>query len=209
MKTTAKGKNLSWFIKLMLFGILFGVVIYISTLAYILVNAEKNTLQNTTADVAVILGATPYWGDGLNPCLKARVLKGVQLFNEGKVKAIIVSGGKELDGTVTEAEVMKQIAVDAGMDSAYVFEEGKATSTYENIMFSKPGLDYYQSKKVVVVTEPYHSPRGELVAKQLLDQEIYIAPATESPCWKNNRYTHNYLLREPIALIYYFLTGKI
>ena len=107
-----------------------GVLVYFSAMGYILLNAEKETLQNSKADIAVILGTTSYWGDEINPCLKARVLKGVQLFKEGKVKAIIVSGGTQSGNKIPGAAVMKQIAVDAGMDATYIFEEGKATSTY-------------------------------------------------------------------------------
>jgi uncharacterized SAM-binding protein YcdF (DUF218 family) len=202
MKTIIKNK-------ILLLGLMTSVLVYFSAMGYILLNAEKETLQNSKADIAVILGTTSYWGDEINPCLKARVLKGVQLFKEGQVKAIIVSGGTQSGNKIPGAAVMKQIAVDAGMDAAYIFEEGKATSTYENIEYSKAGLDYYQAKKVVIVTEPYHSPRGMLVADKLLQQEVYSAPATMSPCWETNRFTHNYFLREPFVLIYYFLTGKI
>ncbi len=186
-----------------------GIIIYFSTLGFILLNAETNTLQNNTANVAIVLGATPYWNNKINPCLKARVLQGVKLYKAGKVKALIMSGGKESNGTVTEAEIMKQIAVENGMDPTYIFEEQKATSTYENITYSKAGLDYYQAKSVVIVTEPYHSPRGRMVGEKLLDQTVFVSPATTSPCWQQGKFEHWYVLREPVALIYYFLTGKI
>lgn len=197
------------FFRLITLAVLSGFLVYFSTLLYITYNAERNTLQNKTADVAIVLGATPYWDNKINPCLEARVKKGVELYKEGKVTALIVSGGKEPDGTLTESEVMRQIAVENGMNPTYIFEESKATSTYENILYSRSALNYYQAESVVIVTEPYHSPRGELVGKRLLDQVIYTAPATESPCWQTGRYTHLYFLREPVALIYYFLTGKI
>lgn len=196
-------------IKLTLLGAFIGFACYATTLLYIVLNAEKNTLSNKTADIAIVLGATPYWDNQINPCLQARVLHAVDLYKKGKVKAIIVSGGKDPEGTITEAEVMKQIALDGGMEPAYIFEELKATSTFENIEYSQAGLDYYQTKSVVIVTEPYHSPRGELVANKLLDQEVFVSPAINSPCWQNGRYTHLYFLREPFAMLYYFFTGKM
>lgn len=184
-------------------------IIYLSTLGYILFNAETNTLQNNKANVAIVLGSTPYWNNQINPCLEARVLQGVKLYKEGKVRALIMSGGKEPDGAITEAEIMKQIAVENGMDPTYVFEERNATSTYENITYSKAGVDFYQAESVVIVTEPYHSPRGLMVGEKLLDQEVYVAPAVDSPCWKQGKFGHWYVLREPVALLYYFVTGKI
>lgn len=162
-----------------------------------------------SADAAIVLGSTPYWGSEWNQCLQARVTKSVELYKQGKVKAIIVSGGKDPDGTITEAEVMKEMAVAAGMDPKYIFLEEKATSTEENIRYSKAFLDYYQADSVVIVTEPYHSPRGRLVALHNLSQEVYTAPATASPCWTTYRYVHKNVWREPIVMLYYLLSGKI
>ena len=49
--------------------------------------------EDTTADVAVILGSTVNEDGSLSPRLKARLDKGYELYRTGKVNKLMVSGG--------------------------------------------------------------------------------------------------------------------
>lgn len=208
MKKNRFSKYRTILLQIVLCCILFGFIVYCSVLGYVLVTGEKDTFKNTSADVAIILGSSPYKDGDYHPCMVARIEHGVELFKQGKVKAIIVSGGSAREGNGTEAQVMQQIAVQKGMDERYLFKEGESTSTYENILFSKKGLDYYQAHSTVIVTVPYNNPRAELVGKRLLSQKIYVSPAVKSECWQQ-KFFYPAFYREPFAFIFYFLTGKI
>lgn len=175
--------------------------------AYILAHATKDTRH--TADAIVILGSHSTDNGNRNPCLVARVAQGVALYQKHLAPKIIVTGGDDSDAPTNEAKTMAAIATAAGIPPDDLILEDKAMSTYENVTFSKKLLEQLHAKSVIVVTEPYHSPRAELVARANLKQQVYVSPAINSICWKNPRYTAKVTLREIIALYYYIVTGKI
>ncbi|MCX7996584.1 MAG: YdcF family protein [Patescibacteria group bacterium] len=189
---------------------------YLGTLLFIIITGPADTANR--ADVALVLGTGILANGEPNPCLAARVEKGVELFRNGAVQAVILSGGSGEQRNArkrgnsmrqSQADAMREIALAAGMDDRYLFTEPNSTSTYENILFSREGLEYFQASSVIVVTEPYHSPRARMTAERHLEQDVQMAPASESPCWRGGAFGGWYLLREPFALWYYVITGKL
>ena len=81
-------------------------------------------------------------------------------------------------------------------------------STYENFSFSQEIINLSGSKSVIIVTEPFHVPRAEMVAKKL-NFNYTLSPAVDSPCWEPNKYLTKYFLKEPIAILMYKLQNKL
>lgn len=160
------------------------------------------------ADAVLVLGAKSYRNGEYNPCLKARVEHGVDLIKAGKASRMIVSGGPDLEDDATEAEVMAQIATESGLDSSQILQEPQATSTYENLIYSKELMSQQKIDTVILVTEGFHMRRASLVAEDL-DIKYTPSPTNQSPCWTRWKYFSRYFLREPLVILYYIITGKI
>ena len=103
---------------------------------------------------------------------------------------------------------MKKIAIEQCVPQKIILLESKSTSTFENLENSKVLLSRNGLSSAIIVTEPFHMARARLVARSLHISAQY-ATAIDSPCWSNGKYMSRYFLKEPFAIAYYVLTGKI
>ncbi|HSW87953.1 MAG TPA: YdcF family protein [Candidatus Saccharimonadales bacterium] len=200
------------------------LLLYMGLLLYIATKAEQDT--KVKSDVILVLGGSAIGGTSCygpicqhgfvpkprrNPCLVARVDHAVSLYKGHYAPKILMSGGTDKETNVNEAETMKKIATDAGVPEADILMEKESNSTYENFVLSRKVLDEVGLHSVIIVTDPYHNARAELVALKL--QYAYsLSPVVESPCWdqdKNKPFTNRDSRREVFALIVYKLLNKI
>ena len=63
-----------------------------------------------------------------------------------------------------EVNIMKQYAIDNGIESSDIFMDHAGFSTYESIYRIK---EIFNAKKVVIVTQKYHLHRALYIAEQL------------------------------------------
>ena len=148
--------------------------------------------------IALILGAA-VWADGRpSPTLLRRTRHAIDLLKSKQVEKIIASGGL---GTYppSEAKVMQDICIEAGVNSDAVILEDRARNTLENIRFS---LALCPEAHVVIVTDHYHAPRAWLTARALGIKARVSCPAMHST--KRIRVLMSWL-REAIALPFYAL----
>ena len=118
-------------------------------------------------DTMIVLGAKVN-GTEISNTLKLRLDKAIEYYNKHKSVNIIVSGGQGNDENITEALAMKNYLISNGVNSNNIIEENKATTTLENIIYSKKILDNINNKgKVLIVTSDYHLFRGRLIASIL------------------------------------------
>lgn len=127
------------------------------------------TSKAEKSDAIIVLGCQVK-GDKPSEFLKARTLRGKELYDKGYGEYIIVSGGKGSGENITEAEAMKNILIENGMPEEKILVEDKATSTMENIIFSKAIMEEKELQKVLVVSNKSHLTRTKMVCnKQGLD----------------------------------------
>lgn len=119
-----------------------------------------------------------------------------------------MTGGNDKEDSVNEAETMKKIAIENGVDPQDILLEKKSTSTFENFVFSQNILNYNNLKSILIVTEPFHMTRASLVA-QKLKYHYTVSPASNSPCWSPNHYFTKYFLKEPVGIIMYKIQNKL
>ena len=105
---------------------------------------------------------------------------------------------------VNEAETMKTIAMKDGIPAADILLEDKSVSTYQNLAFSQKILNKAGLHSAIIVTDPPTNARAGLVASKL-HYSYTLSPDTNTTC----AHLSDYVLREPLAIISYFLTGKI
>lgn len=192
--------------KIIVFLIFIGVVWYIGLLLYIGTKVYKD--NPVKSDAIVVLGARVIKNSAPNPCLVSRINHGVVLHKEKIASKMIFTGGNDVEDGKNEAEEMKKMAEAQKVSVENILLEPNATSTYENLLYTKELMEKNKIKSIVIVTEPFHSPRASLIASKL-QIEHTVSPASDSPCWTRWKFLSRYFLREPLVITVYMLQGKI
>ncbi len=118
-------------------------------------------------DAVIILGAGVH-GDKVSLPLKMRLDAAVKYHKKNPDALLVVTGGQGFQETVTEASAMEKYLLSRGVAADRIIKEEKATSTNENMRFSKAildkrcGADY----EIVVVTNNFHIYRGAAIARE-------------------------------------------
>lgn len=165
---------------------------------------ENGKLQK--ADAAIILGAAVWEGGRPSPSMYARVKEGLKLYEKGKVQKLIVSGGLGRYAP-TEAEVMAQVAISMGVNQTDLILEKKATTTEENLLYSKFLGDELGFENYILVSDAFHLKRALLIAHKL-DMSAQGAAALDSPLYTNQWLKVKYTVREVFGLIKFYVFDR-
>lgn len=120
-----------------------------------------------TEDAVIVLGAG-IRGERVTLPLKKRLDKAIEYHSKNPNALIVVTGGQGFQETVTEAYAMEKYLIEHGVDKNIILKEETATSTAENMKFSKEILDkkFESDYSTVIVTNNFHIYRGTTIAKQ-------------------------------------------
>lgn len=147
-------------------------------------------------DTMIILGAKVN-ENVVSKTLKLRLDKAIEYYHSNKDINIIVSGGQGKDEIMTEALAMKNYLVENNVDEEKIILEDKATTTLENIIFSKEIIgDLNLGDRILIVTSDYNLFRGRFIASILgFDNEGLCSISS----WSSRLY---YMIREyPTSII--------
>lgn len=155
-------KSLPKWIKTVFVAALVFVVVFAS---FLLGFGTTDTVTHSE-DAIIVLGAAVQ-GETPSRVLKDRLNTAIEYYSENPNALIIVSGGKGPQETVTEASAMKTYLIKNGVSKDVIIEEDKATSTYENFVFSKQILDqrFDKTYSVAFITDEYHIYRAGGIAQ--------------------------------------------
>lgn len=162
-------------------------------------------------DVAaiIILGAGTINGKP-TPTLAKRLDAAVPLINAQPQVPIITSGGIGLGRSRSEADIMASyLNEEHGVALERIFEEGKSTSTEENLIYSQPILKDQgiaitdPNTPIAIVTSDFHTVRSAAIARhQGYQQPIMVT----SPTPLSTRY--NSWFREYFAFVSGWILGE-
>ncbi|MEG0180910.1 MAG: YdcF family protein, partial [Peptostreptococcaceae bacterium] len=149
----------------------FLVVIFITSfiiieLALIInINQFKEAKEIENVNYLIVLGAG-LDGYEVGNILKSRLDKAIEYYNLNKDTQIIVSGGQGKDELISEAEAMSRYLIEQGVNKKQIIKEDKATTTLENIKFSKEILKNRkdENEKLLIVTNEFHLTRAILIS---------------------------------------------
>jgi len=172
-----------------------GVIFYVHSLGL--------TDYRRRADAIVVLGARVYADGRPSEALAERVLTGAALYREGLAPRLVVSGGTGESGH-SEARVMREIAMRAGVPAEAIIEDpiGVSTeATADNLeaMAARHGI-----RTVLAVSHYHHLPRIKLLFTRR-GLPCFTVRADEGETLL--RGTPYYVLRETAALSWAFLKG--
>jgi len=145
------------------FVVILGLNAYVkaSTADRILTTDEASAL--TDVDCILVLGCRVHNNETPSDMLGDRLRRGVEVYDTGVSEKLLMSGDhgqKEYN----EVVVMKQYAIDAGIDSSDVFMDHAGFSTYESIYRAR---DVFCADKILIVTQDYHLYRALYIADAL------------------------------------------
>ncbi len=114
---------------------------------------------------------------GSSKAVEYRLPKAIQLYNEGRAKKILFSGGVIWDGTnMPEAQLLRLKAIEYGVPSEDILVEDLSLHTKENVLASLLVLDrafyLHNIKRLLVVTTRYHMRRVHLNLKTYMPHWI-------------------------------------
>lgn len=106
-------------------------------------------------------------GNSVSPCLKSRLDAGLHYLQKYTEVIVVVSGGSENSGNMTEAEVMREYLLNEGIDESRILLEPNATNTMENFRFARELIEKKTGKPVsdiTFATNNFHILRAKMLA---------------------------------------------
>ena len=186
------GKTLKRFLAMFIaMGLVYFVIIEIPIID------EASGDGDFDADYLIVLGAAVH-GDTPSLSLVERLEAAKDYLIKHPDTVVIVSGGQGGGENVSEARAMYEWLCANGIDSTRIIMEDKASSTYENLKFSREIInELSDDATVAVVSSEYHLCRAKLIAKTL-GMEIHTVAA------QTTYFTVmlNYFIREAFGVTY-------
>lgn len=153
---------------------LFTLVFYLCTISFVsdrLIGSLEGKYQvpgEARGDVIIMLGGgatldTPnVHGLGhLSGFAANRLLTCAQLYQMLHIP-IIVSGGKVLETTGSEADIAKVILIGLGVPAEKIIVENQSLNTTENAQYTKELMEQYHFQQPILVTSAFHMERSVL-----------------------------------------------
>lgn len=153
---------------LLLFKILFALliiclVVFVIILSVIISKSKKTATSESTV---IILGCRVK-GDKPSLSLLERCRVASEHLKKNENAVAILSGGQGSDELISEAECMRRLMVDFGINESRLYLEEKSTTTNENIAFSKQIIEENNlSIDIAIATSEYHVARAIMIAKR-------------------------------------------
>ncbi len=154
------------------------------------------------ADAAIILGARVNADGTVSEALAQRLLTGIELYHEGRVKRLIMTGGTG-DSGVNEADAMAEFARAHGVPAAAVLRDRDGVTTYRSALNCAALCRRNGLMTAMLVSQYYHLARTKLMFERR-GVQVRTVPAGAGGKIPANPYN---LLREAAALPYYYLCG--
>jgi len=128
------------------------------------------------ADIAVVLGNRVDADSSLSPVLQGRVDKALQLYRQGRIRTIMVSGGRGMTGgKVPEGMAMKKYLVRNGVPADRVIEDNDGENTYLTAKDFRVVNDSLHYSCVIVVSTFYHITRCKYIFRKVGIRNVHGA----------------------------------
>ena len=150
MKTFLKVSVASIVLVILILG---GTFIYSQILP---VSEYQAAITDEPAETAVIFGAAVWSNNQASPALRARVMKGIELFKGGKTRRLQVTGSNA-PGELPEGEVAYRLLIKNGIPPEVIDREIQTRSTVEQIGFIRDSLMVKRGfKNIIAISDGYH-----------------------------------------------------
>jgi uncharacterized SAM-binding protein YcdF (DUF218 family) len=157
------------------------------------------------ADAIVVLGAAQYEGRP-SPVLKARLDHAASLWNRGLAPRMIVTGGRGVGDTTSEAAVGMRYLVQRGIPADSIWMDTEGLTTSESMVAVRQLLGARSYPSVLIVSDPFHMLRLAILARRLHMIPL-LSPTRTSPISTRPVQQLKYVMAESIKAPYAAIVG--
>lgn len=174
-------------------------------------------------DVVVILSGGMYMSGGfreypeLGGVTYSRLFNGIRIFKQSGARTLALCGGSLIPNTESEAEVMKALALELGIEENKIITETESHNTMENAVELAKLLSSTEKRRIGLVTSALHILRSEKAFRKQFPHDT-IVPIPVNYIFSPDRYnlgsfvpsadafaTSNNAIHEWIGIIWYFM----
>lgn len=177
------------------------IVLWAASMAAVLLFSWMD--QARPAESIVVLGAAQYDGKP-SPVLRARLDHGINLWNHGMGKVLVLTGGKGAGDTTSEADVGRTYARKHGVPDTAILLENKGRTTRESMLGVAELLEGRGIKTAILVSDPFHMLRLSIIGRRF-GLTPYTSPTRTSPISPNREKRWRYMLGESVKAPLAFL----
>jgi uncharacterized SAM-binding protein YcdF (DUF218 family) len=159
--------------------------------------------QAASADAIIVLGAAQYEGRP-SPVLKARLDHALSLWSRGLAPRVIVTGGRGVGDTTSEAAVGMRYLVQRGIPARSISMDMEGLTTSQSMVAARHLLGTKSYPTVLIVSDPFHMLRLAILARRLHMIPL-LSPTRTSPIstrpWQQFRYVMAESIKAPYAIV--------
>ncbi len=206
MRPAKKGGRFRALLRGMLLIVVVGLISTLLINLYVIRSAGKyivpaEDIPGAPYGCALILGARVYASGSLSPMLEDRVLAGVELYRQGAVSWLLMSGDYSADRNYDEVGPMRDTAFSQGVPLKDIDTDPSGYSTYASMYRAK---NVFAVDRMVVVTQDFHLYRAVYIARAMGIDAYGVAADRRD--YKNQWYN---CLRESLARVKDFFAVMI
>ena len=157
--------------------LLAAVLYYVVTFVQVWWAARHDDTRRS--DAIVVLGAAQYNGTP-SPVFRARLDHAAALYRQGIAPMIVVTGGKIAGDEFTEAGAGADYLHTLGIPDDVILRETTSRNSWESLRASARFLKARGVRRVVLVSDPFHSLRIRLIAEEI-GFDAVTSPTETSP----------------------------
>lgn len=158
--------------------------------------SATHQLPSETKDVALVLGTSKYLvGGGINQYYQNRINRAAQLYNQGKVRMLLVSGD---NGTLAynEPVQMQRDLMRLGVPETSIVLDYAGFRTLDSVQRAQK---VFGLESLYIISQPFHLPRALFLAEQV-GIAAQGAAASEPSWWWNAKVRLREVLARNIAI---------
>ena len=154
--------------------------------------------ETQTSEVAVIFGNSVNKDGSLSPRLKARLDKGIELYDSNRISILFVSGGLGKEGHL-EGSKMSEYLISRQVPESKIVIDNQGNNTRSTVVNFKHAFPTVRS--VNLITQYHHIARAKLAFSQVGLEEVYGSHAEYTEirdvysCFREFFAYYSYLIR--------------
>lgn len=187
--------------KIFIVSVLSIIFCYAMTILFIVGYGLHDSIH--TADVGVILGNQVHRNGTPSQRLRARLNTGIQLYQRGVIKNIIVSGGINRY-RIGEGTAMKNYLLSHGIPASRIIVDNKGSNTWHTALDTKKIMEQRHFDSVIAISQYYHIARTVFALRRCGISPVYHAHAHYV-----EQLDFYFVPREAVAIYYYFFFHHI
>ena len=160
-------RNKSRYKILKLFKIAFWIGVTWFFLHAIFITIDGLNDSNGSGDVAIVLGNRVFSDGTLASWTQGRVDKALELYQQGKVRKIFVSGGLGVEDHYPEGKAMKEYLLRKGVPDSVVISDNGGLNTYLTAKDFLAWDSKHEYDTVIIVSQFYHITRSRYILRHL------------------------------------------